>query len=156
MDIIDYFLNHHDKLFYLIAAVSFIVELSVLGLSGPLLFFAIASAITGILISLGIMSGWEYEILTLGLLTGVSALVLWKPLKTFQNATEQHDTSSDMIGRKVTVSKTVTHSEGSIRFSGVDWPSRLADESSEDTINESELCVIVAVDGTIMLVDSIK
>ena len=34
-------LNNHDKILYVIAAISLLVELTMIGLSGPLLFFAI-------------------------------------------------------------------------------------------------------------------
>ena len=56
-----------------------------MGLSGPLLFFAIASLTTGILVSVGFIDGWQSEILTVGLLTAVVAAILWKPLKSLQN-----------------------------------------------------------------------
>ncbi|WP_235015222.1 hypothetical protein [Oceanicoccus sp. KOV_DT_Chl] len=47
MDIVQHFSNHHDQLYYLIAGLSFVVELTVIGLGGPLLFFAIATLVTG-------------------------------------------------------------------------------------------------------------
>ena len=53
MDILQYLLDNHDQVFYLIGGLSLIVELTVLGLSGPLLFFGIASFITGALSGLG-------------------------------------------------------------------------------------------------------
>ncbi len=81
MDILQYFSDHHDQFFYCLAGLSFIVELTVLGLGGPLLFFAIASFITGILISIGLISGWEAEVFTLGmiLLLKGSSVRLSKP-----------------------------------------------------------------------------
>ena len=138
--------------FYILAGLSFLIELTLLGLSGPLLFFAIASFMTAILISIGLISGWEIEIFTLGVLTAFTAFLLWKPLKRFQNSGDGSDNSSDMIGRQVPVSKTVSVSDGSIRYSGIDWNSRLADGAGVESIVEGELCIITSVDGNIMLV----
>ena len=75
----EYFLENPDHLWYLIAGISFVIELSIMGLSGPLLFFAIASLATGILITIGFIEGWQSEILTVGILTAVVAAILWKP-----------------------------------------------------------------------------
>ena len=49
--------------------------------------------------TLGIISGWEMEVLSVGVLAALSAALLWKPLKKFQNAGGGRDTSSDMIGK---------------------------------------------------------
>ena len=86
MDIVQYFSSNHDQLLYLIAGLSFVIELSVMGLGGPLLFFAAASFITGILVSMGVISGWEAEVFSVGVLTAIIASLLWKPFKRFQNS----------------------------------------------------------------------
>ncbi|MEO2183806.1 MAG: NfeD family protein [bacterium] len=143
---------NHDRVFYVLAGTSFILELSLLGLSGPLLFFAIASLVTALLISVGLISGWEAEILVVGVLTVLIALLLWRPLKKFQNSGGGADTSSDMIGRVVTVSKDITAEEGAIRYSGIDWQARLGASANEAFIAEGEQCIIASVNGNIMLV----
>ena len=152
MDIAAYISANHAHLFYVIAGLSFLIELTVMGLSGPLLFFAIASFITAILISMGLISGWDIEIFTLGVLTGIIAFLLWKPLKRFQNSGDGSDNSSDMIGRQVPVSKTVSQAAGSIRYSGINWNSRLDEGAGVESIDEGKLCTITSVDGNIMLV----
>lgn len=156
MDIMQYIAQNHDHVFYVIAGISFIVELTIMGLSGPLLFFAIASFITGILISFNLISGWEIELFVLGILTAATTLILWRPLKNFQNAGDGMDSSSDMIGREVSVSADVTNQEGTIRYSGVNWPSRLEDNVNVDIIAKGQLCKITAVKGNIMLVKPIS
>lgn len=148
----EYFLENPDHLWYLIAGVSFVIELSIMGLSGPLLFFALASFGTGILVSVGFIDGWKSEILTVGLLTAVIAVVLWKPLKSLQNSKRNTDDSSDMIGLTVLVSSEINSTSGSIRYSGIDWQARLADEVNVESINEQSQCQIVAITGTTMLV----
>ena len=95
MDIFALINANHDHFFYILAGISFILELSVLGLSGPLLFFAMASLVTALLISFGLLSGWEVEFFTTAVLTGLIALFLWRPLKNFQNSGGGTDTSSE-------------------------------------------------------------
>ncbi len=152
MDIVGYFSEHHDQLFYLIAGLSFIIELSIMGFGSPLLFFAIASVLTGLLISLGLISGWEVEVLVVGVFSLISAWLLWKPLKRFQNSSNGSDTSSDMIGRQVSTSSEVTVNGGSIRFSGINWNARLAADAGVELIETGTRCVISAVDGNVMVV----
>jgi membrane protein implicated in regulation of membrane protease activity len=147
-----YFLENPDHLWFAIAGLSFVIELSIMGLSGPLLFFAIASLVTGILVSLGYVHGWQNEILAVGVLTAVTAIILWKPLKKLQNSKGKTDNSSDMIGLKVPASTDITSTSGSVRYSGINWNARLDDNSNVDKINESNLCVIVAISGNTMLV----
>ncbi len=156
MDIAQYFLDHHDKIFYVIAGVSFLIELTLIGLGGPLLFFAIASFITGVLISFGLISGWQMESFTVGLLTGITALLLWQPLKRFQNTGGGHDTSSDMIGQQVLTSSEISTIGGSIRHSGIDWNARLSRDSATDNIPTATLCIIEAVEGNVMIVGPIR
>lgn len=152
MDIMQYMSQHHDHVFYVIAGISFVIELTLIGLGGPLLFFAIASFITGVLVSINLISGWETELFVLGVLTAITALLLWKPLKNFQNASSGVDTSSDMIGREVPASSEITLHDGSIRYSGINWSSRLDEGANVDTISQGDICIITAVKGNIMLV----
>ena len=152
MDIVQYFLDDHARLLFLLSGVSFIIELTIMGLGGPLLFFAIASFITGILVSAGVITGWESEILVVGVLTATIAIVLWRPLKNLQNSGSGTDTSSDMIGQIVQSSSEVSNSGGTIRYSGIDWNARLDADCSVDTIAEGQRCMIIAVNGNVMIV----
>jgi len=146
------FLESHQLIWYAIAGLSLVLELGIMGLSGPLLFFAIASAVTGVLVSFGLIDGWQSEVLVVGLLTAVITLVLWKPLKAMQNSRSKTDDSSDMIGLQVPVAEDVTKEAGNIRYSGINWNARLAEDAEVDVIENNSLCTIVAVTGTTMLV----
>ena len=90
--------ENHANLLYVLGAIALVIELTVMGLSGALLFFALGCITTGVLVSLGIVSSWQYEVLSVGLSTGLWALVLWQPLKKLQGAGKAVDTSSDMTG----------------------------------------------------------
>ncbi|MBU2871892.1 NfeD family protein [Colwellia sp. E2M01] len=153
------FLENHQLIWYAIAGLSLVIELGIMGLSGPLLFFAIASAVTGILVNIGLINGWPSEILVVGILSAVITLILWKPLKKMQQLSSKTDESSDMIGLKVPASSEITATAGTIRYSGVDWQARLADDIDGEVISEAisdkSQCVIVAVSGTTMLVKAL-
>jgi membrane protein implicated in regulation of membrane protease activity len=155
MDIINYFSENHEQLFYLIAGLSFIIELTVLGMSGPLLFFAIASVFTALLIHFNLLSSWESQFLSLGVLTALITIFLWKPLKQYQNSGGGADTSSDMIGKEVPSSSEITHEKGHIRFSGIDWSARLESNCDINSIKANTACIITGVDGNVMLVKPI-
>ena len=154
MSLIEYIAGHHAEVFYFIAGISLIVELTITGLSGPLLFVAFASLLTGLSIDLGLISGWETEIFVLGVLSAVITLVLWKPFKNFQNDSDGSDSSSDMIGKQVPASAEITASSGSIRYSGINWNSRLV-EGVSTPIAEGQNCIITAVNGNIMIVEAV-
>ena len=155
MDVIlDYLLNNHDKLLYGLAGICLLIELTLIGLSGPLLFFALGCLFSGALVSLNLISTWETELIFVGLFSLLSALLLWKPLKRFQGSTTVSDNSSDMIGQTVTVSETVTVNGGSIRHSGINWNARLADDSKLENFKISERVLITGIDGNVILVNS--
>lgn len=147
----DFITNHHDKVLYCLAAICLIIELTLIGLSGPLLFFSIGCLITGILVSLQIVSGLEMEILFVGLFSLISAVILWKPLKKIQGDGKTQDTSSDLIGQTVIVNDPITSHSGTVRHSGVNWTARL-DESSHENIESQSQVIITAVNGNILLV----
>lgn len=152
--IMDYFSQHHDQLLYTIAAISLLVELGVLGMSGPLLFFALSCLITGVLVSLGLISGWEMEVLAVGLLSITSAILLWKPFKNYQNSKEAPNTSSDMIGRRLLVKTDISVDGGSVAYSGIEWQARLA-AGATDSISAGAHAEVVAVDGALLLVKAL-
>ena len=147
-----YFLENPDHLWFFIAGASFVIELSIMGLSGPLLFFAIASLVTGVLVNLGVIDGWQTEILAIGIFSAITATILWKPLKKLQNSKEDTDDSSDMIGLKVPASSDINKASGTIRYSGINWQARLADDVKVDNITNGEQCQIIAITGNTMLV----
>ncbi|MCP4326305.1 MAG: NfeD family protein [Psychromonas sp.] len=150
--IIEYLFNNHDKLLYLIAGASLLVELTLIGLSGPLLFFSIGCALTGALVSFNLISTWEMELLFVGIFTLLSSVVMWKPLKQFQGSGTVNDNSSDMIGQTVAVSEAVTRTGGKVRHSGINWNARLSDQSSAESINTDSRVEICGVDGNILIV----
>jgi membrane protein implicated in regulation of membrane protease activity len=149
--LIDYFAQHQDHLLYAIAGICLLAELSVLGMSGPLLFLALGCVITGVMVSLGVISGWELEVLSVAVLTTLSAILLWKPLKKFQNSGVGRDTASDMIGKVLPVTGLITRDQGTVSYSGIDWQARLDADHLEPVIVGGRV-EVVAVQGSLLLV----
>jgi membrane protein implicated in regulation of membrane protease activity len=150
--LVDYFAQNHDKLLYTLAGIILVVELTVLGLGGPLLFIGIACAITGVFVTLGFLSSWQTEILSVGILSLAIAMILWKPLKKLQGPRKVSDSSSDMIGQVVPVSEQVTRNGGSVRHSGINWQARLDTSSLVAVLDSGERVEICAVEGNVMIV----
>lgn len=150
--LLDYFAQNHDKLLYALAGIILVIELTVLGLGGPLLFIGIACAITGVFVTTGLLGSWEAEVFSVGILSLISAVLLWKPLKQLQGPNKVSDSSSDMIGQIVPVSESVTRNGGSIRHSGINWQARLDSSSNVDTLESGERVEICGVDGNVMIV----
>lgn len=149
--LIDYFAQHQDHLLYAIAGICLVAELSVLGMSGPLLFLALGCLLTGVIVSLGMISGWELEVFSVAILTALSALLLWKPLKNFQNAGVGRDTASDMIGKVLPVTQLITRDQGTVGYSGIDWQARL-DVAQFEPVAVGSRAHVVAVQGALLLV----
>ncbi|MGK0405976.1 MAG: hypothetical protein ACJAR6_001356 [Oleispira sp.] len=150
--LVDYFAQNHDKLLYTLAGIILVIELTVLGLGGPLLFIGIACAITGVFVTIGFLSSWQTEILSVGILSLVIAMILWKPLKQLQGPRKVSDSSSDMIGQVVPVSEQVTSKGGSVRHSGINWQARLDASSLVDVLDSGERVEISGVEGNVMIV----
>lgn len=147
----EYFAQHQDHLLYTIAGICLVLELSVLGMSGPLLFLALSCLLTGLMVTLGIISGWEMEVLSVGVLAALSAALLWKHLKKFQNSGGGRDTSSDMIGKVLPVTQLITRDQGKVAYSGIDWQARL-DTAYEEPVAAGGRAQVVAVQGALLLV----
>jgi inner membrane protein len=150
-ELINHFSEHHDHLLYAIAGACLLLEMGVLGMSGPLLFLAVGCAATGILVTLNILNGWEYELLSVGILTSLATTLLWGPLKKFQNAGGGPDTSSDMIGKILPVTLEITRDQGRVAYSGIEWQARL-DSATHASITPGHRAIVTAVDGSLLLV----
>lgn len=150
--IVQYFSQQPAHLFYTITGICLVIELGVLGMSGPLVFIALGSLLTGVLMSLGLITQWEMAILSLGLITTLSALVLWKPFKRMQNKRAAPDTSSDMVGRVLRVTQPVSRQQGAVSYSGIEWQVRLVRDA--EPVAVGALVRVVAIEGGLLLVDA--
>lgn len=147
----EHFSQHHDHLLYAIGAICLLLELGVLGMSGPLLFIAVGCIASGVLVTLNVISGVELEVLMVAVFAFVSAVGLWKPLKKFQNAGGGPDTSSDMIGKKLLVTFAISRDHGRVSYSGIEWQARL-DATVVEPIAVATQALVVGVDGSLLIV----
>ncbi len=150
-EVIAHFSAHHDHFLYAVAGVCLFVELSILGLSGPLLFVAFGCVATGLLVSLTGNHSWELELLLVSVLAVLSAIILWKPLKNLQNSGGGPDTSSDMIGKSLLVTCTITRDQGRVAYSGIEWQARL-DAALTGPVAVGDRVIVAGVDGSLLLV----
>lgn len=150
----EYFTQHPDYFFYALAGICLLVELSLLGMSGPLLFVAIGSVITGVLMTFGVIHSFGIALVALGSISLASAAILWAPLKKLQNKEVGPETSSDMVGKVVPVTARITQADGRVSYSGVEWLARL-DSSSSEPIEPENRVQVTSVDGTILVVKGV-
>lgn len=152
---INYFSQHQDYFFYVLAGICLIVELTFLGISGPLLFVALGSLLTGLFVSLGLIHEFSIAVVLLAGLSVSSTALLWEPLKKMQNREVGPETSSDMVGKILLVTNRITQTDGRVSYSGVDWLARLDDSSIEPIETESRV-EVTSVDGTILMVKLVQ
>lgn len=148
---IDYFSQHQDYFFYALAGICLLIEIALLGISGPLLFVALGSLLTAICISLGLVHSFSVAIVLFAGLSVSSAALLWGPLKKLQNKEVGPETSSDMVGKVLLVSTRITQADGRVSYSGTEWLARL-DSSSSEPIEAENRVEVTSVDGTILMV----
>lgn len=149
----DVVINELDIALYILAAIILILELTVIGLSGPLLFFSLGCFITGALVTAEAVITLQTIILSIGVASLVSAFLLWEPLKKMQGNKTVRDTSSDLIGQTVIVTQKVTMLQGKVRFSGIDWNAKLeVGQTDEGLAIEGSSVIVSGVEGNVLKV----
>jgi inner membrane protein len=148
---VEYFSQHLDYFFYALAGICLLVDLSILGMSGPLLFIGIGALITGAFLSLGLLEHFSASLAVFAGFSAASAALLWAPLKRLQNKEVGPEITSDMVGKIIPASARITKTDGRVYYSGVEWLARL-DSSSDEPIEAETQVRVTSVDGTIMLV----
>jgi membrane protein implicated in regulation of membrane protease activity len=147
----NYLALHQDYFFYALAGICLMLEIGLLGMSGPLLFVALGSLLAGLTLSLGLVHSFSIAMVLAAGLSMASAALLWGPLKNLQNRPLKPETSSDMVGKILPVSARITLSEGRVFYSGVDWLAQLDDAHSEPIEVHSRV-EVTSVDGTLLRV----
>lgn len=142
----------HDHILYMLGSIGLIVEIALLGLSGPLLFISAAFLITGGLVSADVLSSWESEAVSVAVMSIFLAIVAWRPLKKLQGEGNAADKSSDLIGTKVVAKSEISRAQGTIAYSDTMMNAVLSKDCSVDKIEPGTIVEIVAVSGTTMTV----
>jgi inner membrane protein len=120
----NWFADNLAQSFFVAGLILLVIEVAVLGFATFILFFAgIAAMITGTLIYFQVLpDSLLPALLCTGLITAISALLLWKPLKKMQNQVDTTKAKGDLVGHTFVLSQAVSASEkGKYRYSGIDW-----------------------------------
>ena len=120
----EWFLNNPSQSLITMGIVLLIIEVVVMGFSTFILtFIGLSLVITGTGVYLGMLSG---DLMTIvisnAIVASVVAIVLWKPLKRFQNKVDTTPVSNDLVGITFTLAQDIDASTaGKHRLSGVEW-----------------------------------
>lgn len=155
---LDYINSNQANIWLLLGFTILIVEALVLGFgSGLLLFGSIGALLTGALMHLGVVPlNWGVGIGAFGVFSGISAVVLWKPMRRLQNddRVPERDNTSDLIGRTFRLASAIDRdTHGETRYSGVTWKVRPSQELENPAIDAQTLVEVVAVDVGVFWVE---
>ena len=101
-----------------------VIEVVVLGFSTFVLFFVgLAALLAGGLMAIGaIPDSTLSAFYSVGVLTALLAMLLWRPLKSMQGKVEVKKVTSDLVGHSFILNETVSMTQNpAYRYSGIDW-----------------------------------
>ncbi len=104
--------------------VLLVIEVVVLGFSTFVLFFVgLAALLAGGLMAIGaIPDSTLSAFYSVGVLTALLAMLLWRPLKSMQGKVEVKKVTSDLVGHSFILNETVSMTQNpAYRYSGIDW-----------------------------------
>ena len=123
------------------------VEILVLGFSTFVLFFiGLSAVISGLLMFFSVIPETQQSaVLATGLITAVSAVLLWKPMKKMQMKVDNTPAQSDLIGLEFVLEQDVSaDTQSYYRYSGIQWHLK----SSENLTKGTAVKVIKVEVGT--------
>jgi len=101
-----------------------VIEVMVLGFSTFVFFFVgLAAVVAGGLMTVGVVPDSMLSALfSVGVLTALSAMLLWRPLKSMQSNVESKKITSDLVGHSFILNDAVSMTKNPVyRYSGIDW-----------------------------------
>jgi membrane protein implicated in regulation of membrane protease activity len=135
----DWVSNNLAESLIIVGLALLVMEVVVLGFSTFVLFFVgLAAVITGGLMSTGVLPDSMLSALSsIGVLTALLAIFLWRPLKSMQNNVERKKVTSDLVGHSFILNDAVSMSSNPVyRYSGIDWQLSSENELSVGTLVE--------------------
>ena len=135
----DWVSNNLAESLIIVGLALLVVEVVVLGFSTFVFFFVgLAAVITGGLMRIGFLPDSMLAALSsIGVLTALLAIFLWRPLKSMQNNVERKKVTSDLVGHSFILSEAVSMSSNPVyRYSGIDWQLSSEKELSAGTLVE--------------------
>jgi inner membrane protein len=142
------YINQHHSEFWLLAGLALLVLEVLLGFAaGVFLFAGLGGLLTGGLMAVGLLpETWIAGIASAGVGSGLSALLLWQPLKRLQrDKPAEKDNSSDLVGYEfVSPSDVSAGNPGKYHYSGIDW--RLELDAGAAPIGAGDRVKVVSVE----------
>lgn len=141
------------EILMVLGIAALIVEVAVLGFATfVLLFLGISLLLTGLAMNIGLL---EASLMTAlwsnTLLTGVLAVMLWKPLRRMQNKVDHKDIDSDFADQSFVLTGDVDmRGETSHSYSGVQWKLK-----SQQLIPAGTLVKVVKTEVGVMWVEAL-
>jgi len=120
----DWAFNNLAESLLILGILLLVIEVVVLGFSTFVLFFVgCAAVVTASLLYVGIIpDNWLAAMLSTGLLTAISAVLLWKPLKNMQTQVDTSKAKGDLVGHSfVLVEDVAPELTPEYHYSGIDW-----------------------------------
>jgi inner membrane protein len=103
-----------------------------------LFFVGLAAVAAGGLMTIGVVPDSMLSALSsVGVLTALSAMLLWRPLKSMQGNVESKKVTSDLVGHSFILNEAVSMTKNpTYRYSGIDWNLSSEQELSAGTVVE--------------------
>jgi membrane protein implicated in regulation of membrane protease activity len=120
----DWAFNNLAESLLILGILLLVIEVAVLGFSTFVLFFVgCAAVVTAGLLYVGIIpDSWLSAMFSTGLLTGLSAVLLWKPLKNMQTQVDTTKVKGDLVGHSfILVEDVAPELNPEYHYSGIDW-----------------------------------
>jgi inner membrane protein len=154
--VIEYFDTNQPAFWFTVGFLLLAIETLAFGFAtGLLLFAGIGGLITGSLMWAELVPHtWLAGMATFGISSGLSAVLLWKPLLNLQRpGPAAKDNSSDFVGLEFRVEQEITReTPGKTRYSGIEWRVELADDATTGLIKAGEKVTVASVDVGVMRV----
>lgn len=153
---LEYLNGNQESFWFALGALALIVELAVLGMSTIILFMlGLGALCTGTLIHLGVIGdGWLLGTAVTGIAAFAAGILLWKPLKRYQEADAPHSgESSDFIGIEFNLATLLDKENTSThQFSGVTWRVELSRDEEDKSLATGDRVKVVALHPGILVV----
>ena len=120
----DWAINNLAESLLILGILLLVIEVAVLGFSTFVLFFVgCAALVTAGLLYLGIIPDtWLSAMFSTGVLTGLSAVLLWKFLKNMQTQVETTKVKGDLVGHSfILVEDVAPELTPEYHYSGINW-----------------------------------
>jgi membrane protein implicated in regulation of membrane protease activity len=131
--------NNLSESLIMVGLALLVLEVVVLGFSTFVLFFVgLAAVVAGGLMTVGIVPDSMLSALSsVGVLTALLAIFLWRPLKSMQGNVESKKVTSDLVGHSFILNEAVSMTKNpAYRYSGIDWNLSSEKELSAGTLVE--------------------